>query len=158
MRLTSFSRAGILALFALPMIFTGPARAKDGRDFAGHYSLTNVPDQGSQVELTLTLQLFNYSGADLKEGVVTVRPAPPVPGVLASFAPIKLWRSGGGVVVSQQLTIPRAEYRQWSTRIPPAVFIGYSDDEGRPYLRSAQLTRLPMIREVTSEARPAAAE
>ncbi|MGA2739322.1 MAG: hypothetical protein ABSG65_18015 [Bryobacteraceae bacterium] len=158
MRLTSFSRTGILALSALSVLFTAPVGAKDGRDFAGHYSLTDVIENGSQVELTLTLQLFNYSGADLNQTVVTVHPAPPVPGVLASFAPIKLWRSGNDVVVSQQLTISREEYKQWSTRIQPAVFIGYSDKDGRAYLRSAQLRRLPMIREAASIAHPAAAK
>jgi hypothetical protein len=158
MRLTSFSRAGILALSALSILFTAPAGAKDGRDFAGHYSLTDVTEEGDQVELTLTLQLFNYSGADLKQGVVTVLPAPPAPGVLAKFAPIKLWRSGNDVVVSQQLTIASEEYKQWSTRIQPAVFIAYNDEEGHACLRSAQLRRLPMIREATSLARPAAAK
>jgi hypothetical protein len=148
----------MLALAALPILFTAQAGAKDGRDFAGHYSLTNVIDKGSQVELTLTLQLFNYSGADLKQGVVTVHPAPPIPGVLATFAPIKLWRSGSDVVVSEQLTIAREEYKQWSARVQPAVFIGYSDEEGHTYLRSAQLRRLPLIREAISAARPAAAQ
>jgi hypothetical protein len=93
MRLTSFSRAGMLALFALTVLFTAPAVAKDGRDFAGHYSLTNVTEKGSQVEFMLALQLFNYSGADLQQAVVTVRASFPGPGVLGSFAPIKLWRS-----------------------------------------------------------------
>ncbi|HXM43768.1 MAG TPA: hypothetical protein VN924_21215 [Bryobacteraceae bacterium] len=157
MRLTSFSRAGILALSALSVLFTAPAGAKDGRDFAGHYSLTDAIEKGSQVELTLTLQLFNYSGADLKQAVVTVQQPPPVPGVLANFASIKLWRSGSDVVVSQQLTIPQDEYKRWSTRVQPAVFIGYSDEEGHAYLRSAQLRRLPIIREAVSVARPAPA-
>jgi hypothetical protein len=154
MRLTSFSRAGIIALFALPVLLTAPAGAKDGRDFAGHYSLTNITEKDGQVELTLALQLFNYSGADLKQAAITIRPAPPVPGVVASFAPIKLWRNGSEGVVSQQLTIAPADYQRWSNRTQPAVFIGYSDDQGRACLRSAQLNRLPTIREAIS--RPAA--
>jgi hypothetical protein len=157
MRLTSFSRTGILALFALPVLLTAPAGAKDGRDFAGHYSLTNVTEKGSQVELTLVLQVFNYSGADLKQAVVTVRLPAPGPGVLGSFAPIKLWRNESGVVVSQQLTITREEYLRWSTRTQPAVFIGYSDAEGHAYHRWAQLSRVPIIQKIP-EARPAAAE
>ena len=154
MRLTSFSRAGILALFALPVLFTVPAGAKDGRDFAGHYNLTNISEKDGQVELTLTLQLFNYSGADLKQAVVTIHAPHAVPGVLASFAPIKLWRSGSAVVVSQQLTIPRAEFERWSTRIQPPVFIGYSDEDGHAFERSAQLSRSPLI----PPARPEATE
>ena len=157
MRLTSFSRTGILALFALPMLFTAAAGAKDGRDFAGHYSLTNVTEKGSQVELTLVLQVFNYSGADLKQAVVAVRSAPPVPAVLESSAPIKLWRNGSGVVVSQQVTIAREEFERWSTRMQPAVFIGYSDAEGHSYHRWAQLSRTPII-QATPAAHPAPPE
>jgi hypothetical protein len=158
MQSTSSSRAGVLALFALSILFTGPAGAKDGRDFAGHYSLTNVTEKSGEVELTLTLQLFNYSGADLKQAVVTVRAAHPVPGILASFAPIKLWRSGRDVVVSQQLTIARGEYQRWSARTQPSVFVGYSGADGHAIQGWAQLGRLPMIPVMPRAARPAAAE
>jgi hypothetical protein len=133
------------------------AAAKDGRDFAGHYSLTNTIENGGQVELTLALQLFNSSGADLTQAVVTVRSSPPAPGILATFAPIKLWRGGSDVVVRRQLTIPREEYLHWSTRTQPAVFIGYCDEDGHTYRRWAQLSRRPMIPE-PPEARPASAE
>jgi hypothetical protein len=152
MRLTSFSRVGILALLALPMLFTGRAGAKDGRDFAGIYAVTNVTEKDGQVELTFGLHLFNFSGADLRQAVVTVRSSTPEPVVLGSFAPIKLWRSGSDVVVSQQITIARDAFARWSARKPPAVFIGYSDEEGHTYQRAAQLSRQPMI----PEARPAA--
>ena len=76
MRLTRLFAGGHVALFALIMLFTAAAGAKDGRDFAGYYSLTNVAEKGGAVELTLALQLFNYSGADLKQAVVTVRSSP----------------------------------------------------------------------------------
>lgn len=151
MQLTSFSRAGMLALFALTMLFTGTAGAKDGRDFAGYYSLTDVAGKGGAVELTLALHLFNYSGADLKQAVVTVRPSPG-PGLLGSFAPIKVWRNGSDVVMRQQITMPRDVFERWSPRNQPAVFIGYSDENGHSYQRPAQLSRRPMI----PEARPAA--
>ncbi len=82
---TSFSAAGVLALFASPCYIHGPAGAKDGRDFSGYYSLTNVTEKGGQVEFTLALQLFNYSGADLKQAVVTVRRSPPGTGRAEQF-------------------------------------------------------------------------
>lgn len=154
MRLTGFSRAGIVALFALPTLFTAAAVAKDGRDFAGHYNLTNVTEKGGQVELTLSLQLYNYTGLDLKQAVVTVHAPHAVPGVLASSAPIKLWRNESDVVVSQQLTIPRAEFERWSTRMQPPVFIHYADEGGHAIERFAQLSRSPLI----PPARPAATE
>jgi len=154
MHRTSFSAAGILALFASAVIFTAPVAAKDGRDFAGYYSLTNVTEKDGQVEFTLALHLFNYSGADLKQAVVTVRSAPFGPGTLNNFAPIKLWRSGSDVVVSQQIAIPREDFRRWSPRTPPAVSVGYRDEDGHAYRRPVQLSRRPTI----ADPRPAAAE
>jgi hypothetical protein len=147
MHRTSFSAAGVLALFASAVIFTAPAAAKDGRDFAGYYSLTNVTENGGQVEFTLALHLFNYSGADLKQAVVTVRSAPFGPGILSNFAPIKLWLSGRDVVVSQPIAIPREDFRRWSFRTPPAVFIGYRDEDGHAYRRPVQLSRRPTMAE-----------
>jgi len=153
MRQTSFSRAGVFALFASAVLFTAPAGAKDGRDFGGHYNLTKVIDKEGQVELTLALQLYNYSGADLKQAVIMLREAAPRPGVLGSFPPIKLWRNGKDVVVRRQVTIPRADFERWSTRVQPAVFVRYSQN-GRAVERWAQLSRSPLI----LEARPPAAK
>lgn len=154
MQITGFSRAGIFALFALTTLFTTPAGAKDGRDFAGYYSLTNVSENGGQVELTITMQLFNYSGADLQQAVVTVQSSAPGPNALCSFAPIKLWRNGGDVFLSQRINIPRAQLERWSNRTTPAVFIAPGGENGFAHRRPAQLSRRPMI----PETRPAAAE
>jgi hypothetical protein len=154
MQLTTFSRAGTLALFALTTLFAGPAHAKDGRDFAGFYSLTNITEKGGQVELTVGFQLFNYSGAELQNAVVTVQSTAPGPDALATFAPIKLWPSGGDVFLSQRITIPRAQLARWSNRATPAVFIAPGGENGFAHRRPAQLSRRPMI----PETRPAAAE
>jgi hypothetical protein len=149
MKLTVFSRAAFAALFAATVLPSVTA-AKDGRDFAGHYSLTNVNDQGSRVELTLSLHLVNYSGADLQQAVVTVRPSHAGPGVLGTFAPIKLWRSGRDIVVRQQLTIPREDYHRWSASTQPSVFIGYKTEDGRQLQRWAQLSRRPIIPDIAA--------
>ena len=131
-----------------------PVAAADGRDFAGHYDLTRITEKGSQVELTLSLRLFNYSGADLKQVVVSVRPAPPAPGVLATFAPVKLWRSGADVTISQQLTVPREQFQRWSGRSQPPIFVGYTDANGHSSQHFAQVSRNPLI----SMSHPADAE
>jgi hypothetical protein len=154
MQHTRFSAAGIFALFASAVIFAAPAAAKDGRDFAGYYSLSNVTEKGAQVEFILALHLFNYSGADLKQVVVTVRSTPFGLGTLNNFAPIKLWLSGRDVVVSQPIAIPREDFRRWSPRTPPAVSVGYRGEDGHAYRRPVQLSRRPTI----AEPRPAAAE
>lgn len=151
MKLTLFQRTASAVLFTVAVLTSVNASAKDGRDFAGHYSLTSVTDKGSEVELQLALQLFNYSGADLKQAVVTVRESAPKPGVVGTFAPIKLWHNGKDIVVKQQVTISQEEFRRWTSRGQPAVFIGYRNEEGRPTLRFAQLSRSPIIQQASHE-------
>ncbi len=62
MKLTVFSRVAYAALFTAAVLTSVTAVAKDGRDFAGHYSLTNVTDKGGQVELTLALHPGDQCG------------------------------------------------------------------------------------------------
>src|SRR5690348_6346968 len=91
MRFLNLSLSVCLSIFTLAVAAPDAARAADGRDFAGHYDLTNVVDDGVQVKVTLGLQLYNYSGTDLKGAVVSVRPSHPGDAV-GSFPPTQLWR------------------------------------------------------------------
>jgi hypothetical protein len=154
MQLSSFSRTGMLALFALTTLFTSPAHAKDGRDFAGFYSLTNITEKGGQVELTVGFELFNYSGAELQQAVVTLQSSAPGPDALVNFAPIKLWPNGGDIFLSQRITVSRAQLDRWSNRVTPVVFIAPGGENGFAHRRPAQLSRRHMI----PATRPAAAE
>lgn len=135
----------MLALLALTVLSTGPISAKDGRDFAGYYSLTNVSESGSQVQFTLSLQLFNYSGADLQNAAITVQSGEPRPDLLGSFPPIKVWRNGSDVIVSRQITVARYLFERWSSRLTPAVFIAPGGENGYAHRRPAQLSRRPML-------------
>jgi len=139
MRLARISGIGIWALSAL--LSAGSAGARDGRDFAGQFSFTHVGQRSGQVEATLVLRLFNYSGADLRQATISVRPDRPAEP--AAFAPVRLWPVGQSIVVSLPLTIPRDEYERWS-RTQPEVFVEYRDSQGRAWQRAAQLRRRPL--------------
>jgi hypothetical protein len=144
---TTLSRAAITVLLTASALTSVTAMAKDGRDFAGNYSLTNVTEKGEQVEVTLGLLLFNYTGADLRGAAVTVRPFRPEPSgprVEGSFAPIQLWRSGRDVVLHQQLTVSKDEFQGWSRSTPPIILITYNDGAGR-HQRPVQLSRRPVL-------------
>jgi hypothetical protein len=85
--------SGLLRAKSLvPIVFLGLSAitlvAKNGRDFAGFYSLDKIVDQGGQVSGTLTFRLYNYSGTDLKQAMVTVRESPPGSRTLASYSPV----------------------------------------------------------------------
>jgi hypothetical protein len=126
------------------LLLTTVGAAKDGRDFAGFYSITNVTEQGANIQATLSLRLSNYTGDDLKEAVVVVRGSQPGSDVLSTFAPIAVWRNGTDTVVSQQVKIPHDEFERWGGRRRPNVVIVYRDSRGE-WQRTAQINRRPMI-------------
>jgi len=102
-----------------------------------------MTQDGDRVQVTLRLQIFNYSGADLKQAVLTLRESPPASGVLGSFDPIPVWQSGKSITLSRQVTITPDEYLRWSTRGQPNVFVAYRDGGGRQFEWTAQLSLQP---------------
>jgi|HubBroStandDraft_1064217.scaffolds.fasta_scaffold15022_3 hypothetical protein len=136
-------RSAIAALLGV-LLLAAAGAAKDGRDFAGVYSLTNVAEQNGKIQATLTLQLFNYSGDDLEQAIVVVRGSNPGSDVLAAFAPIVVWRKGTEVTISQQVTVPREEFERWGARRQPSIAI-VERHGGREWQRTAQVNRRATI-------------
>ncbi len=52
------SKALLTCLVLMILLAVLPVAAKDGRDFAGFYALSNVTEAGDKVALTLTVQLI----------------------------------------------------------------------------------------------------
>jgi hypothetical protein len=126
---------GVLLLAALSVV------GKDGRDFAGYFQLTDISENGDQVQVTLNLALVNESGVDLQQAVVVVRQSQPQAEVLGSSSPIESWRNGEEVKVAKRFTIGRKEYERWSTHGQPNVFVVYRGEDGQTWQRTAQLNR-----------------
>jgi hypothetical protein len=99
MKLVGLSRAAVLASLIL-LLSAYAASGKNGRDFAGFYTVSNVVDQGNQTMLTLRVQLFNQSDADVKQATLTLRESPGRE--IGAFQPLKLWRNHGEVRLAQQ--------------------------------------------------------
>lgn len=91
------------------------------RAFNGRYQLSNVVEQGTEVELTLTLTLINSSKTTVKGGIVAVLSTEPIPSLLASFSPIASLSPLSQVTVSQRLTISAEEYRSWQSGNAPRL-------------------------------------
>lgn len=139
----SFSRAlktSPLVLVAALLLLPIAGLAKDGRDFAGTYNVSNVVEQGDQMVLTLQVHLFNHSDADLKQAVVTLHARPAA--TLAEFQPVKLWKNHGEVKLAQQVTVPRREFESWQKGGQPALFVVYHDATGQRWERFAQVRNL----------------
>jgi hypothetical protein len=137
------SRATIARLLAILLLATVSAIAKDGREFSGFYTLTHVSDDGDQVRVTLTLQLFNYSDADVKQAVVTLRDNTGMD-LAGAFKPITLLRDRQETKVSRQFTVPRSEYERWQQGTQPTLFIAYHAN-GHRWERFIQATERPSL-------------
>lgn len=142
MPLSRALKTSALVLVAALLLLPVAGLAKDGRDFAGEYNVSNFVEQGDQMVFTLQVHLFNYSDADLKQAVVTLRASHPAP-ALAKFQPVKLWRNRGEVKLAQQVVVPRHEFELWQKGTQPALFVVYNDAKGQRWERFAQVTSRP---------------
>jgi len=134
-----------LPVIIVTLLLAVSAAAKDGRDFAGFYSLSNAAEQDDQVRVTVTLQLFNYSGEDLTHAAVSLREAPPGAATLGTYAPIESWPNGAEVKFTLHISVPRDEYARWGGRRQPVVIVENRGQQGREWQRTAQVSRRPMI-------------
>ena len=137
MRSTIFSRTSLAALFAILLLSTVTALAKDGRDFAGFYNLSHAKTQGDHVRVTLNLQVHNNGDADVKQAVITLRQNTGLE-LVGTTKPIALLRIHNHINLSQQFTISRSEYENWRQGAPPELAIRYRAN-GKNWERSIEV-------------------
>jgi hypothetical protein len=131
--------ARIAALAFLILCMSVIALAKDGRDFAGFYQLTNLNEQGDSYHATLKLRLFNYSEADINSATVKLS---------SSLTPDEIYYSFNGVSVedhnsvrlSGEINIPREEYDLWRKGASPELQLEFTDDSGKSYERKIEVS------------------
>jgi hypothetical protein len=122
---------------------TGPAPAENGRDFAGSYEITNLTDWGEDLSLTLTLRIFNYSGADVTDVQLTLNDPLLFDQVYADLGVIDVvYRDQ--VLVTNQVTVPAEEYERWREGRPPQVSVEYLTADGDPAWRPVELMPMPI--------------
>ena len=155
------SRNEISKLLAIPIAVAafwavfGAARvfAKGAREFAGFYRIVQATNQGDQVEVRISLHVFNYSDADVKDATVSLKsslPHPPGAGEAwekeqPSFQGVALRVKEHQVVPPLQatFTVPAREYQQWLKGAQPHFVIDYRDAAGKPQHRTIELMRRP---------------
>ena len=69
----SSARARLVAMLATLLLTVLCALARDGRDFAGRYSIHDVTEQGNNVRFTMHLTVMNNSDVDVKQALITLR-------------------------------------------------------------------------------------
>jgi hypothetical protein len=123
--------------------FAPPAQASGGRDFAGFYALANVANLGEQVRVTFSVRVFNYSDADVTSATLILEGHSLSGGPLATFYGIT-FTDKESVRLSQDITVPLAEYQHWHSAQHPLLLIKYQDSNGSAQRRSVELSRGPV--------------
>jgi hypothetical protein len=125
--------------------------AKGGREFAGFYRIVQATNQDGQVEVRISLQVFNYSGADVQDATISLTsslPRPPGAGEAwekeqPSFQGVTLRVNERQAVppLEATFTVPAREYQRWLKGAQPHFVIDYQDASGKPRHRAIEVMR-----------------
>jgi hypothetical protein len=119
-----------------------PAHAIDGRDFAGFYQLSNVTELVDEVQLTFSVEVLNYSDAEVTNATVTLEVFPFIDPPYGSFPAVSML-DRESVALSSHFTIPAEEFDRWQVGANPSLFITYTGANGNLVKRAIELT--PML-------------
>ncbi len=130
-------RTCVAVLSVAFMMTAVSAFAKDGRDFSGFYKVSKLTRQGDRVQLTMHLEILNYSDSDVRQAVVSLRENT---GLVFDGAtnPIKVLPNRGVAKLSQQFSVSRHEYELWHAGSQPTMFISY-ESKGKQLTKYIQL-------------------
>jgi hypothetical protein len=142
MQSTCGIRARIVLCFLI-VVSASLCTAKDGRDFAGFYSVDQANQQDGLVQLKFSLRVYNYSANDIKQAYVALREPGPGLSVRANFHPVKSWRMQRDVKLSAQVVITEQEYQGWQNGEPPNIVVRYPDANGRWWEHTVELSMRP---------------
>ena len=129
----------------LALILVSPGRATDGRDFAGFYDITNPTDLGNgQEQVTLAVQIFNYSGADISSATITLQDSSTPPSDIGTYTGTIAIPDQAAVTLSATFTVSQAEYALWQNGGSPSLRIDYQDLSGNPVRSPIEVNQGPV--------------
>ena len=135
-------RGGIVVcLTALVLCTVDGAWAKGGRDFAASYQFANVSESNGEVEVTITLNLRNNSGANISDASVVLLNSDANPTVLGLFGDPQSLQKSGLNTMSHAFTVPKAEYQLWEEGRDPALRVISADPSGAMRMQGIDLQR-----------------
>jgi hypothetical protein len=121
-----------------------PASAKNGRDFAGFYDLTQVTDLGEAFQVTFSVRLFNFGESDVDGATVTLAdPLRPKKGY-GAFQAVSLRQRERVRLNDLIVTVPRREYERWRQGGSPALQIEFTATDGTTVRRRVELSCRPL--------------
>ena len=142
------SRARLLSVVLTAVaLLTANAFASNGREFSGYFDVSHVEAQGDLVQVTLHLKLFNHGDTAARSVIVALVDSSPAMTVRGNFQPVKVWKSGHFIEMSQQFSVTERELNEWmKTPIQPNLLVFFQDEKGRTQQRGVQVSRRPLVR------------
>jgi hypothetical protein len=150
MRPFSSHLAGVIIGFILALTITPTSwvLAENGRDFAGALSVTDVVGATDNVNVTLTLEIFNFSGADVMTATIRIEDHQST-NLLYEFPMIvDMAYRETALVTEPVLVVPRQEYEKWWIGTLPRVTVHYIDATDNPRSSYVELVSNVMEEEV----------
>jgi hypothetical protein len=135
-------------LFLCLLVLTGlvdvaAGRVQQGRDFAGSYDVVGPHDDGTNVWFKLTVEISNYSGADVFGATValedSIMPGEP----LHQFYQVDV-ASRNRVRLSGDVHVPKREYDGWLRGATPRLDVRFTNSLGQAMQRQVELVRMPL--------------
>lgn len=127
-------------LIVIPAVL---AMAENGRDFAGFFSVTDVVGAGEEVTGSLSLEIFNYSGADVTNATVRMEQFLLTGPLYESTTTVDIAYRDRVIVTEPVLVVPSQDHERWLQGGLPIVTINYTDVSGNP--RSTGVELVPMF-------------
>ena len=130
------------AVFALLMglLVTARVTAKEARDFAGTYYVSQTTRQGEAYSLVFKARVSNFSHANVAGGQLILRASDGRGSVYAVFPGVSI-SDHKQAAISTTVTVPRHEYELWQRGAPPRLYIQFKDSAGNTRERRVELLR-----------------
>ena len=153
MRCGVHSRASFAILGAVSLIVTGllfapipSGQATGDPDFAGFYEVSNVVDQGSDVQITFAVRVFNYADYDVAGATVKLCDSNVSDVAYGTFSSVDI-AQGQSVVLRGTITLPHQEFDSWQSTEAgggPHLWIEFTDAGGNPVRERVELVSAPV--------------
>jgi hypothetical protein len=137
-RSVRFTRLPLLLSLAIAL---GPLAVAQSRHFPAAYQITDISEEGGQVQLTISLTVHNFSGADIKDAEIILYSSDPHADPIGDFDPIRMLPSYQDAAVQGRFTVPRAEFDQWQQGMKPRLRILIPDGNEDTRVESLDLRR-----------------
>ena len=140
----ALKRLSIATFLAVFLTSAGtPLLSKAGRDFTGHYEVSDVNDLGLDVAFTLSVRIFNLSENDVNGATITLEDSVLVGNAYTTF-PTMAIPAGSNVSLTGTITIPHSEYDLWQAGGTPRMDIEFRNAQGETIHRLIEMSPKPV--------------